>query len=222
MRGGLPVLAEVACPPAGDRPWSLGRDDLARLQEVQERTDGARRVLVTGADGPAQAVAIGLAGAAAAAGVRTVLVECDVAQPALAAELGLAPMPGLHEYLRWEATPPQILQPLALAGPASAGAGEPLAFIAAGRPAEDAATLLGLRSFRHMCGKLSKAYQLVVLAGPPLDERPAALAPIAAEADAVLAGIAPEAARRRGRRALRSHLRRLGPRPLGAVVVQRS
>lgn len=222
MRGGLPVLAEFSRPPAGDRPWSLGREDLERLQAVRERAGSARVLLVTGFDGPAQAVAIGVAGAAAAAGLRTVLVECDLAQPVLAAELGLAPTPGLHEYLRWEAAPPQVLQPLALAGPAAGGASEPLAFVAAGRPAEDPATLLGLQSFRHMCAKLRRAYELVVVAGPPLDEQPAALAATAAEADAVLAGIAPEAARRRGRRALRSRLRRLGAEPLGAVVVQRS
>lgn len=222
MRGGLPVLAEVACPPAGDRPWALGRGDLEQLERVRERVDGARVVLVTGADGPAGAAAIGLAGTAAAGGARTVLVDCDIAHPTLAAELGLAPVPGLHEYLRWEAAPAEILQALGLAGPASAGAaGEPIAFVAAGRPA-DPATLLGLQSFRHMSAKLRKAYDLVVFAGPPLDEQPAALGAIAAEADAVLAGIAPEEARRRRRRALRGRLRRLGPAPVGAVVVQRS
>ncbi len=219
MRGGLPVLAEVSCPPAGDRPWSLGRDDLAQLERVRERAGDARVLLVTGADGPAQATAIGLAGAAAAGGSRTALVECDVAHPTLAAELGLAPTPGLHEYLRWEAAPAEILQALVLAGPASAGAGEPLVFIAAGRPAKDPATLLGLQSFRHMNAKLRRAYDLVVLSGPPLDEQAPALA---AEADAVLAGITPEQVRGRGRRELRSRLRRLGPTPLGAVVVQRS
>ena len=66
-------------------------------------------------------------------GRRTVLVECDLARPRLAADLGLAPGPGLHEYLRWEAEAAEILQPLVLAGPAAAGAGEPLVCIAAGR-----------------------------------------------------------------------------------------
>ncbi|MFN8216502.1 MAG: hypothetical protein U0R71_07875 [Solirubrobacterales bacterium] len=222
MPGGLPVLAHVSVPTAGDRPWSLGRRDLEQLDGVRERLATARAVLVTGADGPAQAAAVGLAGAAAAAGTRTILVECDVGHPTLAAELGLAPAPGLHEYLRWEATPADVVQALALAGPASAGAAEPLAFVAAGRPAGDPATLLGLQSFRHMSAKLRHGYELVVLAGPPLDEQPAALTAIAAEADALLAGIGTEQARRSERRALRKRLRRLAPAPLGAVVAQRS
>ena len=42
--------------------------------------------------------------------------------PRLADALGLAPAPGLHEYLRWEAEAPEILQPLVLAGPGLGGA----------------------------------------------------------------------------------------------------
>ncbi len=221
-RGRLPVLAEVSGSVAADRPWALSRHDFEALSKVRERVDGRRVLLVTGVDGAARTLAVCLAALASASGRRTVLVDCDLERSALAGELGLAPAPGVHEYLRWEATPAQILQPLALAGPASATASEPLVFVAAGRPAADPATLLGLQSFRHMSAKLRNAYELVVVAGPPPGSGGGALTTLAAEADAVLAGIEPSQAERRPRRALGSALRRLGPAPLGAVVVQRS
>ncbi len=222
MLGGrrrLPVLGEIAAPGADAGPWSLTSQDLETLEGVLERLGRQRAVLVTGREEAARALAIGLAGASAATGRVTVLVDCDLERSALAGEVGLAPSPGLHEYLRWEATPQEVLQPLALAGPASAGTSEPLAFIAAGRPAADAATLLGLQSFRHMAGKLRHAYELVVIAGPPLDGPAAPLAAIAAEVDAALAALAPEAAEKAERQTMRAALRRLGADPVGAVVV---
>ncbi len=219
-RGKLPVLAEVSgFAPGADQVWSLRRSDLDRLAAVAERLRETGSVLVSGGAESGGALAIALAGAAAAAGRRTVLVECDLARPRLAVDLGLAPAPGLHEYLRWEATPEQILQPLGLAGPAAGAASEPLVFIAAGRQAADPATLLGLQSFRHMSAKLGAAYDLVVFLGPALGENAPDLAAIAARADALLVGIAPEQASRRGMRALRTALAELPVAPLGAVVV---
>ena len=75
---------------------------------------------MTGDERATATVAVALAGVAAAAGTATALVECDVERPRLAADLGLEPTPGLHEYLRWEATPADVVQPLALAGSAAA------------------------------------------------------------------------------------------------------
>lgn len=219
-RGRLPLLAELSGPPATDAgPWSLRGEDLERLQSVRERLDGRRAVLVTGAEESARVLAVALAGVGAAGGLRTVLLECDLARPRLAAELGIAPSPGLHEYLRWEATPPQILQPLVLAGPASAAAEEPLVCIAAGRGARDPATLLGLQSFRHMAAKLRAAYDLLVIAGPALEGGDGALTALAAEADALLVGIAPGQASGREGRELKTALRGLPAPALGAVVV---
>jgi Mrp family chromosome partitioning ATPase len=223
MLGGrrkLPVLAEISGPlPDRTRVFSLRREDLARLEDLQGDLAERRSLLVTGADGAATTVAIAVAGMVCAAGGRVVLVDCDLAMPRLAAELGLADVPGVHEYLRWEASPAEVLQPIALAGPASAGAGGPLAFIAAGRPAPDPAILLGLQSFRHMAAKLRSAYDLVVLAGPPLGPGPAPLSTLAKEADAVLAGLGPEQTSGRGARAIPAAVRSLPPEALGAVVV---
>ncbi len=176
MLGGrrkLPVLAEISGPAAGDvRAWSLRRADLEALAGPRQGLDGHRVALVVGAEAMPGAVA--LAAAASAAGRRTALLECDLAGPRLAVELGLAPAPGLHEYLRWEASAAEILQPLVLAGPAAHGVSDPLICVVAGRPAADPATLVELESFRHAMAKLRAAYDLVVLAGPPLAGRPRA------------------------------------------------
>ncbi|MGE0065927.1 MAG: hypothetical protein AB7T48_01120 [Solirubrobacterales bacterium] len=223
MRGGrgkLPVLAEVsAFAPGTEQVWSLRRTDFERLTGVAERLGDARTVLVTGGSELGGPLAIALAGAAAAAGRRIVLVECDIARPRLAVDLGLEPAPGLHEYLRWEATPEQVLQPLALAGPAAGAASEPIVFIAAGRQAPDPSTLLGLQSFRHMCAKLGAAYDLVILVGPALAEGGPGLATIAAHSDGMLVAMSPAQSSRRGGRELRGAIAELPVPALGAVVV---
>jgi Mrp family chromosome partitioning ATPase len=221
MLGGrrkLPVLAELAGPAAGSsRAWALRRGDLQALAKVGDALDGRGVALVTGDAGLAGAVAV--AGAATAAGRRTVLLECDLVQPRLAADLGLSATPGLHEYLRWEATAPQILQPLVLAGPASADAKAPLVCIVAGRRAADPATLVSLASFRHALAKLRQAYDLVVLAGPALDSAYGSLETLAEQSDTLLAAVSPAAASRRPSRELRAALRRLPAPVAGAIVI---
>lgn len=221
MRGGRrkpPVLAEISGPVPGDsRAWSLRRNDLEALARLQGSLEPHRAVLIAGAEAPA--AALGLAGAASAAGRRTVLLECDLARPRLAADLGLAPAPGLHEYLRWEATAPRILQPLVLAGPAARAPAPALVCIPAGRPAADPATLVGLESFRHALAKLRGAYEVVVLAGPALDAGDGALELVAAQADALLAAVPPAAARGASGRRLRSSLRRLPAPAQGLLLV---
>jgi len=219
-RGGLPILAEIGGPAAVASPvWSLRRDDYEQLAALRDRIEPSGAVLVTGADEAAGTLAIALAGAACAGGLRTALLECDLERPRLAVDLGLSQSPGLHEYLRWEATPEQLLQPLALGGSAAAAVPAPLVCISAGRQASDARTLLGLGSFRHMAAKLRHAYDLVVLAGPALGSEPAVLEAVAAQAGTVLAALSPAQASRRGRRAAAAAVRRLPAPPLGAVLV---
>lgn len=214
-RAKLPVLAEISGPASGDaRVWSLRRTELEALAGLQAEFGERRVILVAGAE--ASVAAIGLAGAAAAAGRRVALVECDLARPRLAADLGLAAIPGLHEYLRWETTAAEILQPLVLAGPAAAGSGRPLICVVAGRPATKVETLVELESFRHALAKLRSAYELVVLVGPPPADSEGALEGVARHAEAVLVAAAPaDLTGRLGRR-----LRRLGVEPLGAIAVE--
>lgn len=214
-RARLPVLAEVSGPPEEARAWSLRRSDYESLEGALSRLGEARVVLVSGEGEAPMSAAIALAAASAAAGRRTILLECDLAQPRLAAQIGLAAAPGVHEYLRWEAEPADVLQPVMLAGPAAGGAGEPLVCVCGGRPASKAETLLGLQSFAHMVEKLRGAYELVVIVGPPVTTEPAACAIAARQADAVLAAL-PSG---HGDKPLRSAIRRLGIPALGAIAV---
>jgi Mrp family chromosome partitioning ATPase len=215
----LTVLAEIGAPASSNgRAWGLRRNDLAQLEEVRGRLAARRVVLVTGDERATATVATALAGVAAAAGTATALVECDVEHPRLADDLGLEASPGLHEYLRWEATPTEVVQPLALAGSAAGSEPTTHASKSARRPPNDARTLLGLGSFRHMTAKLRDAYGLVVLLGPPLEGAGGALGNTAEAADCSLAALVTRP-NRRAAKANHEALAWLGAPPLGAVVV---
>ncbi len=203
------VLAEIPARSSDElRTGTLRRGDLAAYAGLLGELRDARTVLMTGYDVGRRSVAAGLATSAAAGGLRVVLLECDLAEPALADAIGLANAPGLHEHLRGEADAEDVLRPVVLAGPGSAGASEPLACVVAGRPASEAWALLGSDRFRRAIEGLSAAYELVVLDGPPLrDEN--ALRPVVALADATLVCVgAGEAGRR-------------PPIPAQGIVVQR-
>ncbi|MDX6634606.1 MAG: protein-tyrosine kinase [Solirubrobacterales bacterium] len=212
-RSRLPVLAEIAGPPEATRAWALTGRDFEALGEVLPRLAEQRVVAVAGEGDEPAVAAIALASAAAASGSRTILVECDLARPRLAAQVGLAPSPGLHEYLRWEAEPADVLQPVALAGPATAAGGQ-LVCICGGRPATKAETLLGLQSFAHVVEKLRAAYELVLLVAPPVLGEPTACLAVAAQADAAVAGLPASSDR-----AALSAIRRLPSPVLGAIAV---
>jgi Mrp family chromosome partitioning ATPase len=218
-RARLPLLARIGGPAEGSRAWSLRRQDFTSLEKVLPRLAERRVVLVSGEGEAAPIAAIALAAAASSAGRRTVLVECDLGQPRLAAQVGLAAAPGLHEYLRWEAEPQDVLQPVVLGGPAATGLTEPLVCVCAGRPATKAETLLGLQSFGHMVGKLRRAYELVILLGAAVVEEPGPCGAAARQADAVLAGLPAAAASGRGGGALRAAINRLPAPALGAIAV---
>ncbi len=182
------VIAELPAPPQGGATGgALNAARLEMLTALLGELDDARAVLSTGGEGKA-ALALGLATAAVAAARRAVLVECDLAAPSLARQVGLEPAPGLREYLSTEAEAKQILQPLVLAGPRSAAARTPLACIVAGRPATDGMALLDSAEFAHAIGRLRSAYELVVIDGPSLDD-PSLLA-VAPFADRTLAAAA--------------------------------
>lgn len=218
-RSRLPVLAEISGPADGTRGWSLRREDFAALEKVLPRLEGNQVVIVSGEGEAASVAAIGLGAAAAAAGRLTIVVECDLTEPRLAAQLGLSAAPGLHEYLRWEAEPPDVLQPVVLAGPAATTAQDPLVCICAGRPAAKAETLLGLQSFAHMVEKLRGAYELVLVIGASAANDPGPCLAAARQADASLAALPPATGRGRAGRDLRAAIRRLPAPVLGAIAV---
>jgi Mrp family chromosome partitioning ATPase len=218
-RARLPLLAEVAGPAPGAAAWSLRRGDFERLGEALPLLAPHRVVMVAGEGGAPPVAAIGLAAAASASGRRTVLVDCGLAQPQLAAQVGLAAAPGLHEYLRWEAEPADVLQPIVLAGPAAAGLADPLVCVSAGRPATKPETLLGLQSFSHMVGKLREAYELVLLLAPPVLGEPGPCLAVAAQADAAVAGLREGEAKGGEGRGLRAAIRGLPPTAIGSIAV---
>ena len=218
-RARLPLLAEISGPAEGAAAWSLRRSDFESLGAVLPQLAAHRAVLLAGEGDERAVAAIALASAATASGRRTILVDCGLAQPRLAAHLGLAETPGLHEYLRWEAEPADVLQPLVLAGPAARGLTEPLVCICGGRPATKAETLLGLQSFSHLVEKLRAAYELVLLLSPPILGEPGSCLAVAAQADASIAGLPASAASGGAGRDLRGAIRRLPAPALGAVAV---
>jgi succinoglycan biosynthesis transport protein ExoP len=181
----LPVLAKIAA--AGQGSPRVRRADFEAFSALLAGLGESRVVLVTGVQDGKSAAAIGLATTATAAGRRTALLECDLAEPKLAGALGLAPAPGLHEYLRHEASAPQILQPAVLAGPKSRGVTTPLICVVAGKPTPNGAALLTSEDFRHATAKLRNAYDLVVIEGPPLEGDGKSLKATAAQVDATLA-----------------------------------
>jgi Mrp family chromosome partitioning ATPase len=182
------VLGEIPAPaPTTLRPGTLRHCDQEAFGRLLGELDGAGAVLVTGNRARKRTAAVGLAAAAAAAGTRTALVECDLVEPTLAESLGLAVAPGLCEHLRGEVDPGRILKPVALAGPGSAAALEPLVCVVGGRPTAAADGLIESESFSSAMMKLREAYELVVLEGPPATSAGGSLAAVAAHADLAFA-----------------------------------
>jgi hypothetical protein len=163
-----PVLAEIPAPGGMSRPGALDRAGLDAYSGLAASVAPSGAVLATG---PGKSlVAMGLAAAATAEGQRVALLECDLGSPMLAGRIGLSVRPGLHEYLRQEADTAEILQPLVLAGPASGRASEPLVCIVAGESEPAPVALLDSERCDRAIQDLRRAYDLLVIDGPPLTE----------------------------------------------------
>jgi Mrp family chromosome partitioning ATPase len=163
------VLAEIPPRSSPDlRPGTLRRGDIEAFAGLLEELHGTGAVLMTGVSTVRREAAVGLAVAAAAAGTRTALLECDLVAPGLADALGLAHAPGLHEYLRGAVQTEDILKPVVLAGPGSAEATEPLVCVVAGRPSAEGPRLFASDAFARALAGLRVAYDLVVIDGPVL------------------------------------------------------
>lgn len=191
----MKVLAEIPARSTPDhRTGTLRRCDLDAFDRLRAELGDPRSVLVTGHGECRCSVATGLATSAAAAGIRTALLECDLVEPRMADALGLATAPGLHEYLRGKAKVEDVLKPVVLAGPGSADATEPLVCVVAGRPSADGPRLLASDAFARALSGLRETYGLVAISGPPLrDEH--SLRPLLALADAAIACVGPSESR---------------------------
>ena len=121
---------------------------------------GPRSVALTavGAGADAVGLAAALAVAAAGTGRRVLLVDADLGVGELAGRLGVAPAPGLHDYLEGFATPQAVLRGIEAGGgfaAVPAGSAGPVARVAGER-------------FSELVGRLGRAYELVLYAAPPL------------------------------------------------------
>ncbi len=115
-------------------------------------------------------VALGLALVNAAVGRRTLLVECDLRRPVLAARLGLKSGPGLAQYLADTAPAPDVLQLVAVPTAADPPGDDShaLVCIVAGDPTSEPAELLGSDRFAEFIREASDAYDVVILDSTPV------------------------------------------------------
>ncbi len=188
---GLPVIGHISRNALGTGGSSVnGRRPLSptdlesfrilrqNLQLLDTEGSGLRSVAVTSAlaqEGKSTIAAM-LAHANAAAGKRTLLVECDLRRPSLADRLGINPSPGLSDYLAGNARPDEVLQTVsanAMERPANDNGSEPtesparFVCITAGslpRPAE----LLATERFRAFIGQVRDVYDCVIIDTSPL------------------------------------------------------
>lgn len=227
----LPVLSNLPeagpAPVAnGDRGVALRRQGWHAYEELLGSLASLGRpkvVLITGAEEGIRAeVATGLGTAAAIHGRRTLVMECDLARPALADIVGLERLPGLREYLCWAAGAAELLQPVSLAGLATEGRDDlgQLVFITAGRPAPNGAALLASDGLTAAVGKVSRAYEFVVLISGPLPSPE--LYATAPEADAILVCVGPTQASNGAVHQIQTALAGLPDHPAGLVIHQRS
>ena len=159
-------------------------------------------------------VAAGYAYVAAAAGRRTLLVDCDFRKPVLSDRFGLSPTPGLHDYLVGEATREEIIRFVEVH---RADGDHMLNVIPAGRQLYDPAEMIGSEAFRRFVDEVSSFYDLVVFDSAPLLPVSDTLQLIL-HVDAVLLCARLEQTTRNQLRAAKEALDRLPPRPSGVVV----
>jgi hypothetical protein len=184
------VLAEIPPRPSPElRTGTLRRADLEAFGGLLRELGPARVVLLIGSRANRREAAVGLATAAVAGGRRTALLECDLLEPWLADALGLARAPGLNEYLHGTVAAEDVLKPVALAGPGSAGASEPLVCVVAGRPSADGPRLLASDALSQVLRGLRDAYELVVVDGPPVKDEDS-LRALLAQVDSTIACLA--------------------------------
>jgi capsular exopolysaccharide synthesis family protein len=148
---------------------------LRRNLEALSTASPPRSILVTSATAEEgkTTVAGSLALAMASAGKRTLLVDGDLRQPALASRFGIDPAPGISDFLAGTATPQEIVNTVGFAGTSQHrtgmnGGSVSLVVIPAGSPNSNSAELLGSSRFRDFLQQVLDTYDVVVFDSSPL------------------------------------------------------
>lgn len=194
-------------------PFSILRTNLEFLSE--EGTPKVVMVTSALAGEGKSTVALRLAAASAAAGRRTLLVECDLRRPVLAGRIGIEPVPGLTEYLTGQARPQDVVRSVNL--PGSPDGHAPLACILAGTPTLRVAELINTGQFESFLTQVREVYDLIVVDTPPLlaVADPLEVVP---HVDAVLLCVRLESTRRGEAIGGKQALSRAPKRPVGVVA----
>jgi capsular exopolysaccharide synthesis family protein len=226
---GYPGLASNGLPPMTESDFEPFR--VLRTNLVALRSDPPpRSVLVTSplSEEGKSTVSMALASAAAIAGQRVLLVECDLRRPLFDHRLGVSRTPGLTDYLLGAAGSQEILQTIELSYPnptAAEGSAEPsppglagtLVCIAAGAPVSNPAELLITARFRDFLAKVTETYDLVVVDSSPLLTAVDSLELIA-QVDAAIVCVRAQQTTVDQIRTTRAALANLPGRPTGAVL----
>lgn len=216
IRETLPAERNGRAVQAGQATWPRHRLSghyealLRRLRHERANSSPPRAIGVTSCAGGegASTVAANLAISAARTGCRVLLVDANIASPAVARALHVSPRPGLAELLSGEAEPEEAVHPT----------GVPNLFaIPAGPALDDDATGCDWSRLSENVELLVKRYDLVIFDLPPADElSPAAV--IASVLDGAVLVV--EADRTCGQAALRAkrQLQSGGAKLLGVVL----
>lgn len=182
---GVEPLAQIALGPAGGTLPILdftGRDTesveaVRRLRTtLQMRPHPPRTVLIAGPSGGegSSTVALLLAQVSADSGAKTMLVECDLRNPRLGAQLGLPSHPGLADFLRGTASFGEVVidassrtvkpTPRSRLGAAEAQTNV-LGVVPAGSRSHQPAELLSRNRFREFLDAVAPFYDTVIFDG---------------------------------------------------------
>ncbi len=171
LRGGLPgvpVLAELGGHSRnGLRPGAAatttGGSELRAALTDPDTVRPPRRIQITSSVGilDTSVVAADLAAAFAEAGLRALVVDCNLRRPGLAAALGLHGYDGVCEVLQGEA----VLTDVVLGAP-----GRSLGALTAGRAGATADDLLGGVAFEQMLAELSRDCDVLVVDTPAVGD----------------------------------------------------